>query len=119
MMSRHGEEIRVEGQRSGGALPDCVGDAAALLPAVGGQAAHQVRRLQAAAENRPDGAEQQQLAVIRRRVAQRPAHFLHDLWRRGRWVGMLVCDPRLLVPDPSPPTPPPPDGLLNPNPGLT
>lgn len=68
-----------EGQRSDLALPDCVRDAAALFPAVGRQAAHQVRRLQAAAENRPHGAEQQQLAVISCCVTQRPAHFLHDL----------------------------------------
>lgn len=75
---------RGRGRRSGFSLPDCVRNAAALFPAVSGQAAHQVRWLQAAAENRPHGAEQQQLAVISSRVTQSPAHFLHDLRRRGR-----------------------------------
>lgn len=68
-------------------LPDSVGDAAALFPAVGRQAAHQVRRLQAAAENRPHRAEQQQLAVVSRRVTQSSAHFLHDL---RRWEGRVI-----------------------------
>lgn len=89
-MLRHGEKGQAAwgggggGQRPDFSLPDCVSDAAALFPAVSGQAAHQVRRLQAAAENRPHGAEQQQLAVISSRVPQSSAHLLHDLRRRGR-----------------------------------
>lgn len=78
------------GQRSNFSLPDCVRDAAALFPAVSGQAAYQVRRLQAAAEDRPHGAEQQQLAVVSSRVTQSSAHFLHDLRRRGRLVWLAV-----------------------------
>lgn len=70
---RHGAQID--------SLPYGVGDAAALLPAVGGQAADQVRRLQAIAENRPHRAEQQQLAVVGGCVGQSSAQFLHDLRR--------------------------------------
>lgn len=82
----------VRGRRSDFSLPDCIRNAAALFPAVSGQAAHQVRGLQAAAENRPHGAEQQQLTVISSRVTQSSAHFLHDLRRRERlaWLAGTV-----------------------------
>lgn len=71
-------------------LPYGVGDAAALFPAVSGQAADQVGRLQAVAENGPHRAEQQQLAVVGGCIAQSSAHFLHDLGRKK--VGSRLVD---------------------------
>lgn len=72
-------------------LPYGVGDAAALFPAVGGQAADQVGRLQAVAENCPHRAEQQQLAVVGGCIGQRSAQFLHDLWRKVQEVDQFIC----------------------------
>lgn len=91
-MLRHGQDVSEGGQRSDFSLPDCICNAAALLPAVSGQTAHKVRRLQAAAEHCPHGAEQQQLAVISGRVTQSAAHFLHDLRRRRRLAWLALCN---------------------------
>lgn len=60
--------------------PDGFCDPSALLPPVTGQPADQVGIVQAAAEHAAHRTEQQELAVVRGRVAQRSPDLLHDLW---------------------------------------
>lgn len=67
-----------------GSLPHGLSDPAALFPAVGGEAADQIRGVQAAAEDAAHRAEQQQLTVVHRRRAQSSTHLLHDLRNEKR-----------------------------------
>ena len=84
-------------------LPHSVCDPAALFPAVGGQAADEVGGVESAAEDAAHRAEQQELAVVGRCVAQGATHLLHYLWGRGRHTqleqgGSLVCGGALAFP---------------------
>lgn len=63
--------------------PDGFCDPCAFLSPVTGEPADQVGIVQATAEHAAHRTEQQQLAVVCGRVAQRSSDFLHDLQAEG------------------------------------